>query len=330
MVLVGLTEFLPAFGFLLQQRERAVSRRQHKFHSSVAEPRHQYIYDIGTTYKEYGDEFLVNWQFTPYTLWLAGTGVFLVLFAGYVWRSDSDQAFRGRYLATALLLAAAAYNFAYLLTLSHTVLDTKLSLNHIELVMLLPLVWTWLAYVQWYTRRDTNPSRRLVRVSGIISVGLIGMVLTNPIHQLVYQSATLQQTGAFVALNLVVGPGFRLYQAYVYLLLLGSVALLTTAIIQTRGVIRRQAVSLLALSLVPGIAGGADILGLTPYTALNLAALSSVISAAAIVVTVRRFQWLDLAPVSRDHLFDAVADPIVAIMHSITYWIQTLNSMRSY
>ncbi|RLM42012.1 PAS domain-containing protein [Haloarcula sp. Atlit-47R] len=255
----------------------------------------------------------MNWQYTPYTLWLGGTGIFLVLFAGYVWRSDSDQAVRGRYLATMLLITAAGYNFAYLLTLSQTALDIKLALNHIELVMLLPLTWTWLAYVQWYTRRDSNPSRRLVRVAGLISIGLIGMAITNPVHRLVYESATLEQVGSFVALDLVVGPGFRLYQGYVYILLLGSLALLTTAVIQTRGVIRRQAVSLLILSLIPGIAGGADILGLTPYTSLNLAALSSTISAAAIVVTVRRFRWLDLAPVSRDNLFDAVEDPIVVI-----------------
>ena len=69
----------------------------------------------------------MNWQYTPYTFWLGGTGIFLVLFAGYVWRSDSDQAVRGRYLATMLLITAAGYNFAYLLTLSQTALDIKLA-----------------------------------------------------------------------------------------------------------------------------------------------------------------------------------------------------------
>jgi len=109
------------------------------------------------------------------------------------------------------------------------------------------------------------------------------------------------------------GPLFVVHVAYLYSLLTAATLLLAATALGTRGVLRAQSTSLLAFSLAPAVAGVADAAGYVVVPGLNLAALATVVTALAGAVSLFRFRWLELQPITRDHVLSVMAEPTLVV-----------------
>jgi PAS domain S-box-containing protein len=255
------------------------------------------------------------WQLTPYTLPLVVTVGFLLLFGGYIWRLGHTRTnrTRGTTLAALLMVVAAEWVLAYLLTLSSTELGSKLLWNRFEFLGMAFLPVVWFAYVLWYTGRTEWLTRRVFGGIGGVAAGFTVLAWANGFHFLIWEQSTLESIGSFVVVQHDLGPAFWAFVAFIYSLQLASALLLGNTVLESRGILRWQAGVLLGFALFPGAAGLVDLAGLPIFRGLNIAALATVVTSVVGAVTVLECKWLDLSPVGRDQLVDAVTEPLIVI-----------------
>jgi PAS domain S-box-containing protein len=253
------------------------------------------------------------WQQTPYTLLLVATTAFLFGFAAYLWSLDRSRPMSGTFLGGLLLFAGGSWTGLYTLRLSAATLPGKLLWIRLEFVAVLALSVIWLAYVVRYTGRTKWLTRRVFGPLTAIAAGIELLVLTDGTHHLVYREYGLRHLASFTVFDPVYGPAFAVYLGFSYTLLGASLLFLATAAVHARGVFRWQIAVLVLFSVVPGAAGILYVTGVTVVPGLNVAALSIVVSTAAVAVSFTRFRWTEMTPIARDRTFEAMTEAVVVL-----------------
>ncbi|MFB6127110.1 MAG: histidine kinase N-terminal 7TM domain-containing protein [Halolamina sp.] len=255
----------------------------------------------------------MSWQYTPYTLPLVLTGVLLLLFSAYLWRLGRDERSFGPLLGSLLMLAGAEWVLAYTLQLSSTVPSQKVFWLQFAFVgvVLLPLIW--FGYVLWYSGWERWLTPRVFGTLGAVALGFLVFLATNESHHLVYREFRFVTVNSIAVLRPSYGPAFGAYMLYAYGLLSATLGLLVRTFLHTRGVFRRQVAVLFVFALVPGVAGVVYVSGYNPLPAVNIAALSNVVTAFAGWVSLVRFKWMDVTPVARDTAFDAMSEIVLVL-----------------
>ena len=253
------------------------------------------------------------WQQTPYTPLLVATTAFLVGFAAYLRVRDQGRWLSDTSLWSLVLSAGGGWVGVYTLRLSAATLPGKLLWLRLEFAPVLALSVLWLAYVVRYTGRTDWLSWRVFGPLAGIAAGLELLVLTNSVHRLVYRGVDLTQVGSFSVFDPVYGPAFAVFLGFVYTLLGASLLFLATAAAHARGVFRWQIAVLFLFAVAPGVAGILYASGNNPISGLNIAALSLVVSTAAVAVSFARFQWMEMTPIARDQSVESMNEAVVVL-----------------
>lgn len=191
---------------------------------------------------------------------------------------------------------------------SGTTLAWQLGFQRLVHLGVLVSVTGWLLFSLHYAGFGRLITRRTLPLFLVMPACGILMAMTLTEHSLMYRSAELIQRSDYYVLDLEYGPGFwvqTLACSYLYTLV-GSLLLLRTSI-KRATVFRGQAalVSMAAfMPMLPNLAylAGADLAGGFDPTSLFF-----VVSAIIVTFATHQFQFLTLAPLARDQVFDSIS-----------------------
>jgi len=194
--------------------------------------------------------------------------------------------------------------------------------NNLGNVVLVPglaysLAWfalTYSGHTAWVNRWTAG-----VALATIVGIGLAVMI--NPDLMLTSNGLITQGPVTiagvtfteWVVLDLTLQPAFRLYQLYIYLVMLGSGVIVVRYLLNNRGEIYRgQAVALaVGIGVVPGV-NSLLFAGILPPE-WNLTHVSFGVTAVAFAVAIFRYRLLSVAPVGRKQLVEQLSDPVVML-----------------
>jgi len=194
---------------------------------------------------------------------------------------------------------------------SGTTLAWQLGFQRLVHLGVLVSVTGWLLFSLHYAGLGRLITRRTLPLFLVMPACGIVMAMTLTEHDLMYRSAELIQRSDYYVLDLEYGLGFwvqTLACSYLYTLV-GSLLLLRTSI-KRATVFRGQAalVSMAAfMPMLPNLAylGGADLAGGFDPTSLFF-----VVSAIIVTFATHQFQFLTLAPLARDQVFDSISTSV--------------------
>jgi len=194
--------------------------------------------------------------------------------------------------------------------------------NNFGNVVLVPglaysLAWfalTYSGHTAWVNRWTAG-----IALATIVGVGLAVMI--NPDLMLVSNGLITQGPVTiagvtfteWVVLDLTLQPAFRLFQLYIYLVMLASGGIVVSYLFRNRGEIYRgQAIALaVGIGVVPGV-NSLLFAGVLPPE-WNLTHVSFGVTAVAFAVAIFRYRLLSVAPVGRKQLVEQLADPVVML-----------------
>jgi PAS domain S-box-containing protein len=212
-----------------------------------------------------------------------------------------------------LIFAAGAWSILYALDLLETSLPLKIMYHNLRFLFL-PFfsvleVWLVIAYVnrtEWL-RRDWAALALIIPVISAI------LAVTSPLHSLFRYNFSLNVTGPVPVLEFSESGFYTFYSVYSLLLLIFAVLLL---IIETRrkGILWQPQTLLLIIALAfPTIINYTSVLGFTPVPGVNMAPVLLWIPAVLYTIALFRFQFLDIVPIARSRLIEALSKPVLVL-----------------
>jgi hypothetical protein len=128
----------------------------------------------------------------------------------------------------ALIFGASLWSFGYTMEFLSPAMETKLFWAKFEYFGIATVPLAWFSFSIYYQGALGGATRslRYKALLGIIPLLTLSLAWTNELHALIWRSIQLQDIGPFQILNFEHGPGFWVYLAFSYcLLLLGTVRL---------------------------------------------------------------------------------------------------------
>ncbi|ELZ78089.1 HTR-like protein [Haloferax larsenii JCM 13917] len=239
-----------------------------------------------------------HWQATPYTLPLGvGAGVFVALGVYLLRRRTEQRLVPGTVLGALLLFASGLWMGMYALELSRTDFATKVLLNQLGYVGIAPIPLLWFAYVMRHTDIADLP-RSIWAALGTVPVVVIGLVLTNDWHNLIWRHLWISMDSGYAILVNDHGIAFLGYIVYAYVLIVIGLAVLVRELVRAEGIYRKQTAGLLVGGTVPAVAGVVYVLGASPVTGLNLPTLAFSFASGTVAWSVFRHRLFTLVPVA--------------------------------
>ncbi|HOW50998.1 MAG TPA: diguanylate cyclase [bacterium] len=230
---------------------------------------------------------------------------FLILYAWPKRRLPVVQAFM------ALMASATVYTLAYTL---QGFCDTHEMLrfwNRVEYIGIATLPSFWLMLAFRYTGRDHW-------TVGWIRVALIGMPtltllfnFTTEWHGLYYAATDIARSEGIIRLTFTPGPWYYLHNAYINIAAMVGVLLLIELIMSAKDASsRKRALLMLSGAVAPWIAYGFYQSGHTPW-GLDTGPFGVVASGLFYAAGLFRLGMLDIVPIARERVFDAIAEAVI-------------------
>ncbi|AUX08432.1 signal transduction histidine kinase [Halalkaliarchaeum desulfuricum] len=218
----------------------------------------------------------------------------------------------GAWIAAALVGSGAVWVLAHALQVVYTGPAGSVFLLKMEYVGTVPLPILWLAYVCWYTGRTDWLTPTVFAPLGAIATVFLLLISMNEAHWLFWTGFTFASEAPHTV-GVEWGPLFWMYLAFVTVLLATATAFLVSAVLSSRGVLRKQVATLFVFSLSPVVVGGIYLLGPVPTPGVNVAALSTVLVVLAAAASVFRYRWFDLTPVGRGDIVNSMAESMIVV-----------------
>jgi PAS domain S-box-containing protein len=233
-----------------------------------------------------------------------------VLIVLYAWTRRATPG--GVYLA--LLMAAAAIwalaNAAEFVTSDISAKIVWAKASYVGVVNVPPL---WLLFTLSFSQRTQWFARRRVILLWVVPAIMLGLVMTNELHHLVWSRVIPDPNTLDLMLIYEHGPGVWLNMLYSYpLLLLGTIGLVRVALRSAR-LYRRQAAALLASAVIPWAVNIFYMAGFRPLPSLDLTPVAFALSGLLMALGIFRFQMLDIVPVARDMLIESINDGVLVL-----------------
>ena len=252
----------------------------------------------------------MSFQFTPYFPVLIFGAVVSLALAIYAWRRRATQ---GGVALTVMFLIISYWTATYALELAGAGLATKLFWAKIEYLGIASSPVVWLAFTLDYTGRGRwLTSGRLVLLSSVPLITTL-LAFTNEQHGLIWSQVTLHVVGEYSFLDLTHGLWFWINLAYTYVLCIIGVALIAAMGIRRAGVYRRQAIIVLIGGFVPLSGNVLSVTPLNPFPHLDLTPLAFTLSGPIMAWGLFRFRMLDLVPIARDAVIEAMQDGLLIL-----------------
>ncbi|NTV63131.1 MAG: response regulator [Oscillochloris sp.] len=240
---------------------------------------------------------------------IIAAGLISALVTLVAWRNRSE---RGAWAFVVLMSSVMVWSLAYAQELHSTTLSTKIFWAKIEYVGVVSVPVAWLVFAIHYTEREGWLTRWRVVLLALPSLFMLGLVWTNELHRLVWQTISLVPYAAFIGWKSEYGPVFWLFTAYGYLLLLiGS--LLLWIIVQRLALYRSQARALLIGSILPWFGNLIYNFGLSPLPGVELAPFTFTITGLLFTWALWRWRLLDIVPIARDRVIERMRDGVIVL-----------------
>lgn len=197
----------------------------------------------------------------------------------------------------AVMLAAVAWWAAtYLGELVAPSLGGKLFWARLEWFGSILVPTAWVVFALEYTGRDRFVTRRTLAALATAWLGMVLVVLSNPVHGLVRDPVGVVAVDGLVVLDQRLRPAFYLFAAYAYLLVLFGAGLLVGLATSRRVIYRGQALLLLAAALVPL---GAQVTYLAvPALVVDPTPAAFTVTGVACLLAISRYDLLEATPVA--------------------------------
>jgi len=251
-------------------------------------------------------------QVTPFAPPLAVAGLAFAVTA--VWLANrTDRHSQSTWLAVPLFAATAAWTLGYAAELTVTGYAAQLLFARVQYLGNATAPLLWFAYVVAYVGYADAIPRWAWGGLAVPPVVVLAFAGAYPATTLLWESTRQVTVGGSVLLVTEHGPLFDAYMVYVYALVFAATALLADRVRTTQGVYRRQAMALLAGSVVPAVAGVLYIADVNPVPALNLPALGFVVTGAVTAYSVRHSDLFTLEPVAWETAVAELDDPVFVV-----------------
>ncbi|MBP1987265.1 histidine kinase N-terminal 7TM domain-containing protein [Halolamina salifodinae] len=231
-------------------------------------------------------------------------------FMGYLAIANSDR--RGaRTFGTlvGILLLWALTEIVELVTAEPSVAAVARRLRFV-FVPFIPV--TVLVIALQYTDREEYVSSDTVGLLCVIPAVTVGLVATNPEHGFVWIEGMMVSVPPFSVYEVTYRPWFWIYFAYTQVLIVLAVVLFVRWGVDAEGPYRRQAQYILIGISAPWLGNLIEISGLSD-SPIDLGPIVFTITGLCIGVAVFRFQFLDLAPIARDTVVEAMQGAVIVL-----------------
>ena len=181
----------------------------------------------------------------------------------------------------------------------------------LEYVASSSVIALYLIFALYFTnmRQWLTPQR--LRLIWIIPIANVQLVLTNDLHQLVWTDFTLHPSNPHF--NIIHhGYGYYWIAACFYIYVLTASGLIAKATLQSTHLYRRQALTVIAGSLPPIIAGSLYTLGVSPEHA-NILPMSFLGTGIIYFTSLFSVRLFDLLPIARDTLIERMNDGVLVV-----------------
>jgi signal transduction histidine kinase/PAS domain-containing protein len=209
-----------------------------------------------------------------------------------------------------LLLATFLWAAAYAARVVANTLQTKLLLQYVAYLGIVTVPVAWVTFAFCYTGRDHYLSRRRLLALSAVPAGTLVLVVTNA-RNLFYRSVGLLQFDGTPLVGLEAGPAFYLWAVYAYLLLGAGFVLLVRFAANSDSLYQLQAAALAAAAGVPLGLNALFLIGFTPIANVDVTPITFALSGLLIAIAVFYGQFVQLMPVAREALIEALDDGIL-------------------
>lgn len=253
----------------------------------------------------------MNWVLSPFSLTLLVTAVVALLVARIIW--PRRHAPGGWYLFLLMLccaLWALTDGIEYTST-SETLKIWLAKVSYVGSLNIAPL-FLMLALVQSQKEHLISGWKQKTML-WLIPIIVLPLVFTNEWHNLIWSGFSWDSDPARNMLYYRSGPLYWVTPTYAYLVVLLATVVLVQNAFQSPKVYRRQAWGLAGSILLPWLSNIIWLLRIGPFPGENLTAIFFTISGASMVINMRSFKLLDLAPVARHQLVEIMQDAMIVL-----------------
>jgi signal transduction histidine kinase/ActR/RegA family two-component response regulator len=172
-----------------------------------------------------------------------------------------------------------------------------------------------LFFVLDYTNRTGTSPARFKALILVVPAMCIALILTSGKHSLFLAGLDQVDVGGYLLPSARYGPAFWIHTSYSYALLWLSAWLLTRSALALSGLLRMQMLFLSACLFLPMAINLADMLKIIPepYIHYDITAATFVVTGGLGFVLLRRFQLIEVAPVSYSLVVHEMLDAIIVL-----------------
>lgn len=189
-------------------------------------------------------------------------------------------------------------------------LETYLFVVRLSYIGITTLPLFWFLFAVSYTGRDNWFSTIKIALSSIIPILTLFFIFTSESHQLMRNVVAYDTSGQFSHAQVVFGPWFWVHSANSYIFLLLGAILLIHSAFTTRGLFVFQKILLVVACFFPWVI---NLLYLTGITERDYTPTAFTFLSLALVLSVFRYQMLNLVPIARGIVFENMLDPVIVI-----------------
>ena len=164
-----------------------------------------------------------------------------------------------------------------------------------------------------YTEYKIRYIKRLFVAACIVPLGFSILVITDPLHNLIYHNPQVIQTRLFSALVYDYSPLFIAYTIYVYFIALLSGTLLVLRMMQPHQLYRIQIGFILVGFLFPLLGSILSLTEISITPQRDSSPITIAIGNMLLAWGFYRFRIFDILPIARDKVFEAMVDLVVVV-----------------
>jgi PAS domain S-box-containing protein len=204
------------------------------------------------------------------------------------------------------------WSLFYALTIMGTNLETKLLLNRLKYVGVIPVPPLWLVLALQYTQRRALLTRRNIALIFLPAVVLLPIVLTDHLTHLWWPEKWLGEFGGRPILAHSHGLPYYIHVGISYLYVLVGLGLYVRFAMRTQRIYRSQTWLMVVAATVPLVASALSVIGLSPLP-WGLDSFFFTLSSALIAISIFRYRYLDIMPVARRAVVEQIPQGVIVI-----------------
>jgi PAS domain S-box-containing protein len=253
----------------------------------------------------------MNPVLSPYVLIMITAGVICAGIAASVWLQHRDNS---ETIPLVFLLAGIIEWIAATLggildpDLSHKMLWAQIEYIGVVSVPLMVLV-----YVLHHSGSRRQLSAARLAWLALIPAATLVLAWTNGSHGWIWARYVPHLENGLTISEKTYGPGFWIYWAYSYLILLAATIITVRAMIPTANIFRRQNLLILSGILAPWIGNVLSVLRLAPLKNLDLTPLAFSVTGTMLALGMFRWRLFDIKPIAQAAVIAGMADGVLIL-----------------